>query len=236
MQLSPDTTIFWQAGPIVLNATIVYSWIAMAVLVLGSWLVTRNLSPEPAISRGQNLAETLITLMRDQIRSVSQRDPGPFLPFIGTLFLFISVSNLLTIVPVYQSPAGSLSTTVALAICVFVAIPVYGIAQEGLGDYLQHYVEPSAFMLPFQIISEISRTMALALRLFGNILSGHVIIAILVSIMPLILPIALQAFELLIGQIQAYIFATLAMVYVASAMRTREESESASNEQEPEAA
>jgi F-type H+-transporting ATPase subunit a len=145
------------------------------------------------------------------------------LPFIGTLFLFISLSNLLGVVPFFESPTSSLSTTAALALCVFVAVPVFGIAQEGLRNYLKHYIEPTPIMAPFHIISEISRTFALAVRLFGNVMSGSLIAAILLMIVPLFVPVALKLLELLIGQIQAYIFAVLAMVYITSAISAHED-------------
>ena len=218
MELSPDATVFWQWGPVVLNATLVYTWVVMGVLVVGSWLVTRNLCTEPEMSRWQNVLETAVSYIRDEIRDIAQQDPSPYLPFIGTLFLFISLSNLLGVVPFLEAPTASLSTTAALALCVFVAVPFYGIRQEGLAAYLKHYIEPMPLMAPFHIISEISRTLALAVRLFGNVMSGGLIVAILLSIVPLFLPVVLNALELLIGQIQAYIFAVLAMVYIASAI------------------
>ena len=218
MELSPDATLFWQWGPIVVNATLVYTWIVMGVLVMGSWLVTRNLSVDPKMSRWQNVLETIVSSIRDQIRDIARQDPTPYLPFVGTLFLFISLSNLLGVVPFFEPPTSSLSTTAALALCVFVAVPAYGIAQEGLVTYLKHYVEPTPLMAPFHLISEVSRTLALAVRLFGNVMSGTMIVAILLSVVPLFLPVALNVLELLIGQIQAYIFAVLAMVYIASAI------------------
>ncbi len=155
--------------------------------------------------------------MRDQIREVSGRDPGQYLPFVGTLFLFICTANLLSIVPGYRPPTGSLSTTAALATCVFIAVPIFGIASQGIGGYLSHYVRPSVFMLPFNIIGELSRTLALAVRLYGNMMSGTVIAAILIGFVPLFVPILMQMLGLLTGLIQAYIFAVLAMVYIASA-------------------
>jgi F-type H+-transporting ATPase subunit a len=231
MELSPDSIILWQRGAFVLNATILYTWLVMALLVLLSWLVTRNLTTGPKPSRWQMALETVVVLINDQIRGITNRDPKPFLPFIGTLFLFISLSNLLSPVPIYEAPTGSLSATAALAICVFFAVPVYGITQQGVVTYLRHYVRPSPIMLPFQIIGELSRTVALAVRLFGNVMSGSIIVAILLSIVPLFVPIVLQVLELLIGQIQAYIFAVLATVYIASAMKRRgEQRESAGNE------
>jgi F-type H+-transporting ATPase subunit a len=218
VELSPDATIYWQWGPVVLNATLVYTWVVMGVLVGGSWLATRNLSTEPEMSRWQNALETIVSYIRDQIRDIAQGDPSPYLPFVGTLFLFISLSNLMGVVPFIEPPTSSLSTTAALALCVFVAVPLYGISQEGLAAYLKHYIEPTPLMAPFHIISELSRTLALAVRLFGNVMSGGLIVAILLSIVPLFLPIVLNVLELLIGQIQAYIFAVLAMVYIASAI------------------
>jgi len=231
MELSPDSIILWQRGPLVLNATILYTWLVMGLLTVISWAVTRNLTSGPQPSRWQTVLETVVIVVKDQIRDITDRDPQPLLPFIGTLFLFISISNLLSAVPIYQAPTGSLSTTAALAMCVFFAVPIYGVTQQGLATYLGHYVRPSPIMLPFQIISELSRTVALAVRLFGNVMSGSLIVALLLSIVPLFIPVVLQVLQLLIGQIQAYIFAVLATVYIASAMRKPEEQqESASSE------
>ncbi|MCP5242055.1 F0F1 ATP synthase subunit A [Nitrosomonas sp.] len=217
MTISPDSIIFWQWGTVSLNATIVYTWLVMALLTAISWLVTRRLTTGTKISRWQNLLEVLVTGIRDQIKEVSHQQPGKYLPFVGTLFLFIAMANLLNVVPGYMAPTGSLSTTTALAICVFVAVPIYGIAYEGPLIYLAHYVRPTLLMLPFNIIGEISRTIALAVRLYGNIMSGTVIVAILLSLTPYFFPVVMQLLGLLTGMIQAYIFAILAMVYIASA-------------------
>jgi len=225
MELSPDSTILWQWGPMRINATIVFTWIVMAVLSLGSWLVTRGLTNEGKMSRRRNLLETLVTFLNDQIRATSRQEPGRFLPFIGPLFLFIAVSNSLEIIPGFEPPTGSLSTTAALAICVFIAVPFYGVLQKGVLGYLKHYVRPSVFMAPFEIIGEFSRTLALAVRLYGNIMSGTIIVGILLSIAPLFFPIVMQALGLLIGLIQAYIFAVLAMVYIASATSVQKRAE-----------
>lgn len=217
MTISPDNMVFWQWGWFSLNATIVFTWLVMALLTTISWLVTRRLSAGTSISYWQNLLEVLVTGIRDQISEVSQQQPGRFLPFVGSLFLFIAMANLLNIVPGYMPPTGSLSTTTALAMCVFVAVPVFGVVEEGLAGYLRHYVKPSWFMLPFNLIGEISRTIALAVRLYGNIMSGTVIVAILLSLTPYFFPVVMQLLGLLTGMIQAYIFAILAMVYIASA-------------------
>ncbi|MCK9376942.1 MAG: F0F1 ATP synthase subunit A [Syntrophobacterales bacterium] len=223
MELGLDQWVIWQRGPVLLNATILYTWLVMVLLVLGSWLVTRRLSTGARISKWQNLLEVLVGGMREQIRQISQQDPGPYLPFIGTLFVFISVSNLLTILPGYHPPTYSLSTTTALALCVLAAVPFYGIAQWGLLSYLSHYLKPTVLMLPFHILSELTRTLALAVRLFGNVMSGALLGAILLAVVPLFFPLVMQVLELLIGQVQAFIFAVLATVYIASAAQAHEE-------------
>jgi F-type H+-transporting ATPase subunit a len=219
MEISPDTYIFWESGLLKLNATILFTWLIMAILVIGSWLVTRKISGALTMSKGQNMLEVIVGGVMDQIREVSQQDPRPYLPFIGSLFLFIITSNVLAIVPGFQPPTGSLSTTAALALCVFLAVPVFGIRKQGMRGYFRQYIQPTPIMLPFNIIGELSRTLALAVRLFGNVMSGALIAAILLAIAPLFFPILLQALGLLTGVIQAYIFSILAMVYIASATR-----------------
>ncbi len=220
IQINPDIPI-WQWGVLVLNQTLIFTWIAMVLLVVFSWLMTRNLTSNTQLSRGQNLLEVLVATLRNQIREVSSQETGSYLPFIGTLFLFIAVSNLLAIVPGYYPPTGSISTTAALATSVFIAVPIYGINKTGFIPYLKQYVQPSFFMLPFNIIGELSRTLALAVRLYGNMMSGAVIGAILLGFVPLFVPIIMQLFGLLTGMIQAYIFAILAMVYIASATQAQ---------------
>ena len=150
--------------------------------------------------------------------------PRPYLGFLGTLFLFVAAASLCTIIPGFQPPTGSLSTTAALALCVFVAVPLFGIEQQGIGGYLRSYMQPTFFMLPFNIISELSRTLALAVRLFGNMMSGAMIIGILLTITPFVFPIVMTALGLLTGMVQAYIFSILAAVYIAAAVRTRQPS------------
>jgi F-type H+-transporting ATPase subunit a len=219
MTISPDEIVLWQLGPVAVTATLAFTWLVMAVLAIGARLITLRLSATADVSRLQNLLEVLVVGMRDQIRGVARQDPGPYLPFVGTLFVFIASANLLAVVPGFLPPTGSLSTTTALALCVLVAVPLYGIGEQGLAGYLRGYVRPTPFMLPFNIIGELSRTVALAIRLYGNIMSGTVIAAILISIVPFVFPIFMQLLGLLTGLIQAYIFAILAMVYIASAKR-----------------
>lgn len=223
MHLSSDEIIFWQHGFFKLNATIVTTWGLMLVLAVGSKLITRDLAGEVHISRWQSLLEIIVTAIRKQIEEVGLRRPDKYLGFLGTLFLFIALSNLCTIFPGYEPPTGSLSTTAALALCVFVAVPMFGIAESGLGAYLRSYLKPTVLMLPFNIISELSRTLALAIRLFGNMMSGTMILGILLTITPFIFPIVMSLLGLLTGLVQAYIFTILATVYIAAATRVREE-------------
>jgi F-type H+-transporting ATPase subunit a len=219
MTMSADQWILWQGFGLALNATIAFTWLVMAILVIGSRLVTARLSDDDQPSRWQSLLEVIVTGIADQIRDVGARDSARYLPFIGTLFLFIAASNLLAVVPGYMPPTGSLSTTTALAIAVLVAVPAYGIARTGVRQYLRNYARPTWFMLPFNVIGELSRTIALAVRLYGNVMSGTVIAGILISIAPFFFPIIMQLLGMLTGFIQAYIFAVLATVYIASATR-----------------
>ncbi len=219
MRLGPDQLVFWQYGLFKLNGTIVFTWALMAVLVLGSMLITRRLSTDHQRSRWQNLLEIVVTAITQQIREVGLERPERYLAFLGTLFLFVAAAALATVVPGYEPPTGSLSTTVALALSVFVAVPLFGIREQGLGGYLKSYLEPTWIMLPFNLISELSRTIALAVRLFGNMMSGAMIVGILLTITPFLFPVVMTLLGLLTGLVQAYIFSILAAVYLAAATR-----------------
>ena len=221
MHLSPDQWILWQHGFFKLNGTIVFTWGLMLVLAIGSKLITSKLSTELKRSRWQNLLEIVVTGIKKQIAEVGLKNPEKYIGFLGTLFLFVALAALCTIIPGYEPPTGSLSTTAALALCVFLAVPLFGIEEQGVGGYLKSYIEPTVIMLPFNLISELSRTLALAVRLFGNMMSGAMIIAILLTITPFIFPIVMTALGLLTGMVQAYIFSILAAVYIAAATRTR---------------
>ena len=235
MHLSPDEIIFWQYGFFKLNATIVITWGLMLVLSLGSYLITRRLTTAHKRSRWQNFLEMVILTVEQQIKEVGLSPPHKYLGFLGTLFLFLATANLFTIVPDYEPPTGSLSTTAAFALCVFVAVPLFGIKDQGLVGYLKSYLEPTWIMLPFNLISELSRTLALAIRLFGNMMSGTMILTILLTIAPFIFPILMNALGLLTGMVQAYIFTILALVYIAAATRTRELPEESETKEIPRA-
>jgi F-type H+-transporting ATPase subunit a len=188
-------------------------------------VVTRRLSTGERPSRGQGVLEVIVGGIEVQIENIGLRPARDFLPFLGSLFLFILTANLLSVVPGYEAPTGSLSTTAALSLTVFVATPFWGIRRRGLAGYLKLYLKPTPFMLPFNVIGEVSRTLALAVRLFGNVMSGSMIAAILLSVVPLIFPVVMNILGLITGVIQAYIFAVLAAVYIAAAARIEGERE-----------
>jgi F-type H+-transporting ATPase subunit a len=217
VNLSSDQQVLWHHGFADLNVTVLSTWVLMMAMVLGSKLITRNLKTEGVISRWQGALEIVVTSIVHQIKEVGLNRAQEYLPFLGTLFLFVAVSSLCTVIPGFAPPTGSLSTTAALALCVFFAVPFFGIKEQGLGGYLKTYTEPTLLMLPFNIISELSRTLALAVRLFGNMMSGTMIVAILLTITPLLFPLVMTALGLLTGMVQAYIFSILAAVYIAAA-------------------
>ena len=214
--ITPDGTVLWSLGPFDINLTLVSTWIVMAVVVVAAWSVTRQLSSSTTVSRRQHLLEVLVEFLQDQIRGVSGQPADRYLAFIGTIFVFVFVSNSLVVLPGYVPPTASLSTATALAGVVFFAVPVYGIASRGVPGYLAGYLRPNPIMLPFNIVAELSRTLALAVRLFGNVMSFSKIVGIVFVIAPLVFPAVLNAFGLLTGVIQAYIFTILAIVYVSA--------------------
>jgi len=218
MNLSPDQIVFWKHGFFTLNLTIVTTWVLMLIMVIAATLITRKLKTDIHISRWQSILEIIVIGIQNQIKEIGLNNPKQYTAFIGTMFLFIGISNVAIIFPWYQPPTGSLSTTAALAISVFLAVPFFGIMKKGLPGYLKSYTQPSVIMLPFNLISDISRTLALAIRLFGNIMSGGMIVAIILSISPFIFPIVMKVLGLLTGLVQAYIFSVLSTVYIAAAV------------------
>lgn len=222
-QISPDQVIIWSWKFITLNVTILYTWLVMAILVFISWLATRNISSEMNVSRWQHFLEVVISVVRGEISEMTKKGADNFVPLIGTLFLFICTSNVLAVVPGFVAPTSSITTTASLALCVFVAVPYYGISRNGIFHYLKEYFQPNFIFFPFHVMGEISRTLALTVRLFGNIMSHEKVIGILLAVTPLVFPVIMQVLGLLIGVIQAYIFAILSMVYIASALTAEEE-------------
>jgi F-type H+-transporting ATPase subunit a len=217
LNLSADQEILWQHGFVKVNGTLVMTWLMMIVMVTGARLITRRIdSTGERVSRWQAGLEIIVSGILEQMTAVGLVQPTRYLPFLGTLFLFVAVASLGTLIPGFDPPTGSLSTTAALALCVFIAVPLYGVRAQGMVGYLKTYAEPTVLMLPFNIISELSRTLALAVRLFGNMMSGSLILAILLTITPFLFPIVMTSLGLLTGMVQAYIFTILAAVYIAA--------------------
>lgn len=217
MNLSPDQTLIFAVWGVAINATIFYTWVVMALLTVGAILITRNLRPDVPPNRWRTMLEVIVQGIESQIEEVAGRRERHLLYYAGTLFLFVAMSNLLLVIPGFEPPTASLSTTTALALSVLIAVPLFGISSRGLGGYLKTYIEPSIIMLPFNIISEFSRGISLAIRLYGNIMSGAVIAAILLGVAPFFFPVVMDVLGLLTGLIQAYIFAILATVYISGA-------------------
>lgn len=217
MNITPDQIVYWRYGFFTLNATILMTWLVMAVLVLVSWLITRKIKPDAPVTGKQGMLEMIVLMINGQIEEMGLKNPARYIGLIGTLFLFILVSNLSVIFPGYRPPTGSLSTTAALAVCVFLAVPVYNITHSGFKKYMKSYAKPNPIMIPFNIIGEISRTLSLSFRLFGNIMSGEMIVSILLTLTPFFFPVVMNLFGILTGAIQAYIFGVLATVYIAAA-------------------
>lgn len=224
MKMTPDDTLVFTLGSWAVNATIVNTWLVMALLVLASWLVTRNLKPEIPPNRWRTLLEVIVKTIQGQIEEISLKSARHVLYFAGSLFLFIAVSNLLTVVPGFKPPTSSLSTTMALSLSVLLAVPLFSITSNGAKHYLSTFIQPSIIMLPFNIIGEFSRGISLAVRLYGNVMSGAVIAGILLSVAPFFFPVLMDMLGLLTGLIQAYIFAILATVYISSATNQQDPS------------
>lgn len=192
MQLTPDAVIIFSAWGLKLNSTIVNTWIVMALLVGISMVITRNLRADVAGTAWRTALEVIVKTIQEQIEEITQNSARQVIYFAGTLFLFIALSNLLVVIPGFAPPTSSLSTTVALAFSVLVAVPLFGISSVGLANYLKAYIEPSVVMLPFNIIREFSRGISLAIRLYGNIMSGAVIGAILLGVAPFFFPVVMN--------------------------------------------
>jgi F-type H+-transporting ATPase subunit a len=215
--LFPEVLLRW--GPVEVTSTVVYSLIVSAVLVGFALLVRVGLGR--GISGWQVVAEYIVEHLEGIMRDMSGRDPRAFTPLVATLAIFIATANLLGLLPGMHSPTADFSTTAALAVIVFLAVPFYGIRSRGLRGYLRHYLEPTPLLLPLEIVTEFSRTLALAVRLFGNAVSEELVIAVLLGLAGLLVPIPLMMLAVLTGIVQAYIFAVLAAVYLCAAVRAR---------------
>lgn len=216
MEASPLTTIaLFHVGPVPITRSVVTTWAIMIFLAAGSWLITRRMTVKS--SRRQDVLELIVTRIMDQIRDVMNKDPLPYLPLIGTLFIFLVVANLSGIIPGVQAPTARLETPAALGAIVFVSIHYFGIRAHGVLGYLASFAKPKLIMLPLNIISQITRIFSLMVRLFGNIMSGEFIIALVIALAGLFVPVPFMVLEILLGLVQAYIFTVLAVVFIGAA-------------------
>lgn len=208
--------VVWQLGPVGITGPVITTWGLIAVLaVLAAWLRRRLSVHHPG--RLQLLAEMALDTLQAEMRSTMNADPAPFLPLIATLFIFILSANLCSLVPGVEPPTGALETDLALALAVFVAVLGWGVRRHGLWGYLKTYTEPNLLMLPLNLIEALTRVVSMTVRLFGNIMSGMFISAVVLGLAGLLVPVPFMALELLTGLIQAYIFTVLAMVFIAAA-------------------
>ena len=214
-------TIVFTVGPVPITEPVVVTWGIMALLTGGSWWLTRRMRISPPTS--QAALELVVDAIATQIRDTMRVAPGPFLPLIGTLFLFILTSNWSSLLPGVEPPTAHLETDAALAAIVFGAMLWFGVRERGLFGYLASFAEPTIVMLPLNIAETITRTFSLVVRLFGNVMSGVFVIGIVLSLVGLLVPVPLMALELLTGAVQAYIFSVLAMVFIAGAVGERRE-------------
>ncbi len=222
MTESPLTTpVVFLLGPVPVTLPVVVTWGLMAVMTLGAALATRHLRVERP-GRVQTVLELVVETLRRQIAETMQTDATPFLPLLGTLFLYLAVANLSGLVPGLKAPTAFLETAAALALVVLLASQALGIRRRGLWTYLKGFAHPTPLLLPLNILSELTRAFSLSVRLFGNVMSGEFVIAIVLSLAGLFVPVPLMALELLLGLVQAYIFTVLAAVFIGGAVGTIE--------------
>ncbi len=209
-----ESAVLFHIGPVPVAEPVVVTWGIMAALVLGSWALKRRLRRDP--SPVQSAAELIADILDGQIRDTMQTEPGPYRAFVGGLFLFILAANWSSLIPGVEPPTAALATDAALALLVFVAVIFFGVKAGGVRGYLGSFATPSPLMIPLNFVETITRTFSLLVRLFGNIMSGVFVIGIVLSLAGLIAPIPFMALDLLTGLVQAYIFAVLAMVFIAA--------------------
>ncbi len=215
-QASPLTSaLLFHIGPVAITRPVVTTWAIMLVLTAGCWLITRRLKKQPGT--GQAVLELAVTGIGQQIGEIIREDARRYLPLLGTLFIFLVTANLSGLLPGMEAPTSKLETPAALAIIVFLSVHYYGVRARGLRGYLASFAEPKLIMLPLNILSEITRTFSLMLRLFGNVMSGEFVLALVVALAGLFVPIPLMALEILVGLVQAYIFTVLAAVFIGAA-------------------
>ena len=222
MNNSRDVLQAWQLtlGPIVLSNAVLVTWIIMLLIGAGGWLMTRHLKQKPG--RLQTLLEGGYETMYGAIADVLPKHAAVVFPFIASLWSFIVVANLIGIVPGFDAPTSNLSTTASLALIVFLSVHWYGIRTQGLKRYVEHYLEPNPLLLPFTVISEITRTVALAVRLFGNMMSLGLTAMLVLMVAGFLAPVPILMLHIIEALVQAYIFGMLALIYIASGIQVQE--------------
>ncbi|WP_455199502.1 F0F1 ATP synthase subunit A [Kaarinaea lacus] len=213
-------TTLVQLGPLTITNTVVTTWIIMAVIALFSWLSCRRLSTKPGLL--QTTIEGVISNIEETIRAVAPQQTQLLLPFIASLWIFLVIANLCGLIPGMHSPTRDLSATSALAILVFLSVHWFGIRSQGLKAYLRHYLTPSPILLPFHLISEITRTIALAVRLFGNMMSLEMAALLILLVAGFLAPVPILMLHIVEALVQAYIFGTLALIYVAGGLQSQQ--------------
>ena len=215
-----NASIIFQLGPLEISNTVLTTWVIMAICALCAWLTSRSLTQEPGPV--QTVAEGVVSTIEAAINEVAPEHTRQLLPFIGTLWLFLIIANLSGLLPGVHSPTRDLSATAALAILVFFSTHWFGIRSQGLSHYLQHYLRPSPIMLPFHIISEITRTIALAIRLFGNMMSLEMTALLILLVAGFLAPIPILMLHIIEALVQAYIFGMLALIFVAGGLQSQQ--------------
>jgi F-type H+-transporting ATPase subunit a len=217
MQGSPlSSAVLFHLGPVAVSRPVVTTWAIMLALVLFCWLVTRRLRTIP--DARQAVLEVVVSGIAQQIEEVIGKDARPFLPLLGTLFIFLATANLSGVIPGVEAPTAKIETPAALALIVFFSVHYFGIRGRGFKGYLASFAEPKLIMLPLNILSEVTRTFSMMVRLFGNVMSGEFVIALVVALAGLFVPVPLMVLEILIGLVQAYIFTVLATVFIGAAV------------------
>jgi F-type H+-transporting ATPase subunit a len=209
-----------ELGPVVITSTVVTTWVIMAVIWLLAWLVSHRLRIEPGPV--QTAVEGIVSSIEDAVTAVAPQHARQIMPFIGSLWVFLVVANLSGLIPGVHAPTRDLSATTALAIVVFLSTHWFGIRIQGLKAYLRHYLTPSPILLPFHLISEITRTVALAVRLFGNMMSLEMAALLILLVAGFLAPVPILMLHIVEALVQAYIFGMLALIYVAGGIQSQQ--------------
>ena len=216
-----NIAVLWQIGPVVITQTVVTTWVIMAVLAFASWMLTRRLALRPGTS--QAAVEGVVVTIESAISAVAPNHARRMLPLVGSLWIFLVVANLAGLIPGVHSPTADLSATAALALLVFLSVHAFGIHTQGLRGYLHHYLTPSPILLPFNLISEVTRIVALAVRLFGNIMSLEMAALLILLVAGFLVPIPILMLHIIEALVQAYIFGMLALIYIAGGLESQQQ-------------